>query len=115
MSARSGSGFQDDLVAERFELADVGALGTLGVAASVVEVGAEVVEASVRVGEQLPNDDQDGAADRDDRSLLAALAPTATTRRCSAPPWTPWPGSGRCPRRPRSTWTASMTAPRPPT
>jgi hypothetical protein len=40
--------------------------------AGVVVVGAEVVEVGVGVGEQVPDDDQDGAADRDDRSFLAA-------------------------------------------
>jgi hypothetical protein len=40
-----------DLVAERFELADVVALGALRVDAGVVEAGPQVVEAGVGVGE----------------------------------------------------------------
>ena len=40
-----------DLVAERFELADMVALGALWVDAGVVEAGAQVVEAGVGVGE----------------------------------------------------------------
>jgi hypothetical protein len=40
-----------DLVAERFELADVVALGALRVDVGVVEAGAQVVEAGVGVGE----------------------------------------------------------------
>ena len=46
----------------------------LRVDAGVVVVGAEVVEAGVGVGEQVPDDDQDGAADRDDGLLLAAAS-----------------------------------------
>ena len=46
-----GGGLKGDLVAERFELADVVALGALWVDAGVVEAGAQVVEAGVGVGE----------------------------------------------------------------
>jgi hypothetical protein len=46
-----GGGLKGDLVAERFELADVVALGALRVDAGVVEAGAQVVEAGVGVGE----------------------------------------------------------------
>ena len=60
-----GGGFQGDLVAEGFELADVVALGALRVDPGVVEASAQIVEASGRVGEQVPDDDQDGAGDRD--------------------------------------------------
>ena len=70
----SGGGFEGDLVAEGFELADVVALLAVGVDAAVVEVGAEVVEAGFGVGQQVPDDDQDGAADGDDGLLLAAAA-----------------------------------------
>ena len=59
-------------------MADVVALLAVGVDAGVVEVGAEVVEAGVGVGEQVPDDDQDGAADRDDGLLLAAAAGDAS-------------------------------------
>jgi hypothetical protein len=71
MGARSGGGFEGDLVAKGLELADVVALGALSVDAGVVEAGAQIVEAGGRVGQQVPDDDQDGAADRDD-GLLAA-------------------------------------------
>ena len=46
-----GGGLKGDLVAERFELADMVALGALWVDAGVVEAGAQVVEAGVGVGE----------------------------------------------------------------
>jgi hypothetical protein len=42
------------------ESADVVADGVFGADASVVEVGAEVDQASVLVAEQVPDDDQDG-------------------------------------------------------
>src|SRR5215211_9516532 len=71
MGARSGGGFEGDLVAKGLELADVVALGALSVDAGVVEASAQLVEAGGRVGQQVPDDDQDGAADRDD-GLLAA-------------------------------------------
>ena len=39
----------------------------------VVVVGAEVVVAGVGVGEQVPDDGEDGAADRDDGLQLARV------------------------------------------
>ena len=39
--------------------------------------------------------------------------PTATTRRCWVPPWTPWHALGHYPSSLRSIWTAAMTAARP--
>src|SRR4029450_8434387 len=68
---RSGGGFEGDLVAEHLQLADVVALGALSVEAGVIEANAEVVEMGLWVGQQVPGDDQDGPADRDDRSFLA--------------------------------------------
>ena len=66
MGARlSGGAFEDDRVAEGFELADVLAAKAVGVDAPGVEVRAEVGVAGVGVGEQVPDDDQDGAADGD--------------------------------------------------
>ena len=65
------AGSKGDLVAEGFELADVVALLALGADAGVVEVRAEVVEADFGVGQQVPDDDQDRAVDRDDGLLLA--------------------------------------------
>src|SRR5215211_3500907 len=70
--ARSSGGFEGDLVAEGLELADVVALGAFGTDTGVVEAGAEVLEVGLWVGQQVPGDDQDGPADRDDRSSLAA-------------------------------------------
>jgi len=61
----SGGAFEDDGVAEGFELADVLAAKAVGVDAPGVEVRAEVGVAGVGVGEQVPDDDQDGAADGD--------------------------------------------------
>jgi hypothetical protein len=68
---RSGAGLEGDLVAENLQLADVVALGAFGTDPGVVEANAEVVEMGLWVGQQVPGDDQDGPADRDDRSFLA--------------------------------------------
>ena len=46
----SGGGFKGDLGAQGFALADVGALLVVSADPGVVAVGAEVVEARVRVG-----------------------------------------------------------------
>src|SRR5215218_5755027 len=51
LHADSGGGFEGDLVAEGFELADVVALGALSVEAGVVEAGAQVLEPCGRVGQ----------------------------------------------------------------
>src|SRR5829696_5842163 len=67
-----GGGLEGDLVAECLELADVVALGALCVDAGVGEAGAQVMEAGGGVSEQVPDDDQDGAADRDDGLVGAA-------------------------------------------
>jgi hypothetical protein len=40
----------------------------------VVVVGAEVVEGNGVIAEEVPGDDQDGSADRDDSSFLATPA-----------------------------------------
>ena len=83
---RSGGGLQGDSVAECFELAEVVALLALSVDAGVVEAGAKIMEAGGGVGQQMPDDDQNGAADRDDGSLGAAPPgdPGADPRRRSA-------------------------------
>src|SRR5215472_12472274 len=72
--AGSGGGLEGDGVAEGFELADVVALAAFGVDAAGVVAGPEVAELGVGVGEQVPGDDQDGAADGDDGALGAAAA-----------------------------------------
>lgn len=54
-------------------MADVVAFLAFRADAVVVEVGAEVVEAGVGVRQQVPDDDQDRAADRDDGLFLALL------------------------------------------
>ena len=61
-----------DAVAERRQLGEVVANSPLGVDASRVVVGAEVVVAGTGVGQQVPDDDQDGPGDRDERLQLAA-------------------------------------------
>ena len=66
------------MVAECFELADVVASIGVGVDVAVVVVGAELVEAGVGVGEQVPDDHQHGAADRDDDLLCASSAGEAS-------------------------------------
>src|SRR3954451_9896272 len=73
----SGGGLDGDLVAEGFELVDVGAFLAFGVDPLVVEVGSEVVVAGLGIGQQMPDDDQDGAADGDDGLLRAAAASDA--------------------------------------
>jgi hypothetical protein len=71
---RSGCGVEGDGVAEGVELSDVVADLAFGVGAGGVVVRTEVDELGLIVGEQRPDDDQDRAADRDDRSFLAAAA-----------------------------------------
>ena len=67
---RDGSGGEylrrgrGDGVAEGFELADQVADLALLIDVGVVPAGAEVVEAGGAVGEQVEDDDQDGAGDR---------------------------------------------------
>jgi hypothetical protein len=73
----SGRGFEGDLVAECLELADVVASFGLGVDVAVVVIGAELVEAGVGVGEQVPDDHEDRAADRDNGLHLASSAGNA--------------------------------------
>jgi hypothetical protein len=68
----SGGGFEGDAEAQRGELADVVADLAGGVDAMGVVVGSQVVEACGRVGQQVPNDDQDRARDRDEGFELAA-------------------------------------------
>jgi hypothetical protein len=70
----SGGGLEGDGVAEGFELADVAELAAFGVDAGGVVAGAEVVEVRVGVGEQVPGDHQDRAAEGDDGALGAAAA-----------------------------------------
>src|SRR4051812_49678278 len=69
---RSGCWVEGHGESESLKFADVVADLALGVGAGVVVAGAEVDEVDVLIGEQLPDDGQDGAADRDDGSLLAA-------------------------------------------
>src|SRR5258705_3094471 len=70
----SGCGLEGDGVAEGFELADVASFAAFGVDAGGVEVGAEIVETCGVLGEQVPDDDQQGSADRDDGFLAATSA-----------------------------------------
>ena len=68
----SGGGFEGDPVAEGGELGDVVTHAAFDVDAAGVVVGSEVAEAGEGVGEQVPDDDQDGAGDRDQGLELAA-------------------------------------------
>ena len=86
MGAGSGGGFQGDLVAQRLELTDVVALGAVGTDAGVVEAGAEVVEAGLGVGQQVPGDDQD---DRP-TATIAFLAPRRRAMRRKRSPRKVW-------------------------
>jgi hypothetical protein len=56
---------QGDGVAEGLELTDQAAGLAAGVDAAGVVVGAQVAEAGGGVGQQVPDDDQDGAGDGD--------------------------------------------------
>jgi hypothetical protein len=67
-------GLEGDFVAEGLELADVVTHLAVEVDSGVVVVGAQVVELGVVVAEQVPSNDQDGSADRDDGSLIAGPA-----------------------------------------
>ena len=53
----SGGGFEGDLVAECFELVDVGSVLAFRADAVVVEVRAEVVVAGLGVRQQVPDDE----------------------------------------------------------
>ena len=55
--------FEEDYVAEGYELADVVAPAAVGIDAGGVEVRAEVGVAGFGVGQQMPDDDQDRPAD----------------------------------------------------
>ncbi len=50
-AAGSGGGLKGDVVAERFQLADVVALDRFGASSLVVEVGAQVVEVGLLLGQ----------------------------------------------------------------
>jgi len=63
---------EGDVVAHGGELGDVVAHPALGVDEAVVVVGSQVAEAGERVGEQVPDDDEDGSGDRDQGFELAA-------------------------------------------
>ena len=78
LAGRSGGGFESDVEAKGFELSDVVACLGGGVEVSVVVVGAEIVEPSVGVGEQVPDDHQHGASDRDHGFLLATTPDDAS-------------------------------------
>jgi hypothetical protein len=55
-------------------LVDVIAFAAFGVDPAVVKAGAQIGVAGLRVGQQVPGDDQDGAADGDDGFLGTAAA-----------------------------------------
>ena len=67
----SRGGFEGDFVAECFELGDEAALAG-DRAASLLEVVGSQVGVGLAGGEQVPDDDQDRAANRDDGLLLTA-------------------------------------------
>ncbi len=63
---------------EGVQATDVVAPGALGAGPGVGVVGSEIGEGGLLVGQQVPDDDQDGLADRDDGFLLA---PAPASRR----------------------------------
>ena len=67
-----GGGFDGDPVAHRGELGDVVARPAFEVDAAGVVVDAEVAEAGGGVGQQVPDDDEDGARNGDEGLELAA-------------------------------------------
>jgi hypothetical protein len=69
----SGGGFEGDPVAEGRELGDVVADASLGDDAVGVVIGAEVVEAGGGVGEQVSDDDEEGARGLGSRCAATAL------------------------------------------
>src|SRR5215475_4867751 len=73
-TALSGGVGEGDGESERFELADVVAGFLVFVGAAGVIAGAEFAEAGGAAGEQVPDDDQDGAGDGDQGFELAAAA-----------------------------------------
>src|SRR5689334_25285189 len=101
LSPAAGSGGvlaedDDDVVAEGFELA----AGVAGLAAAVgvpgMPAGSEVAVAGGGVAEQVPDDDQDGPADR-----AAGLLPPRLRRDAKRDGGTARPGTCRCSRRRR--------------
>src|SRR5258705_2119153 len=68
----SGGGFEGDSVAQGGELGDVVAHAAFDVDAAGVVVGSEIMEPGEGVSEQVADDDQDGAGDRDQGLELAA-------------------------------------------
>jgi hypothetical protein len=69
----SGRGCEGDGVAECFELADVAAFLDVRVCAAAEVIGAEITEPGVRILQQVPDDDEDGASDqRESASAKAA-------------------------------------------
>ena len=73
----SGSLGDGDGEAEGLDLLDVVAELAVGIEAGLVVAGAEVGEPGGGVGEQVPDDDQDGAGDGDLGFGLAAAAQDA--------------------------------------
>ncbi|GAB7184563.1 hypothetical protein ATKI12_6373 [Kitasatospora sp. Ki12] len=64
-------GGEGDLVAELFELPDEDAGLAGGIAEAVVPLGAEVLVGGVGAVDQVPGDDEDGAGDGDQGSVVA--------------------------------------------
>lgn len=69
----SGCGFDGDLEAHGFELADESALLGFGISTPVEPVGAELLIGDA-LAEDVPGDDEDGVADGDGSLLLASAA-----------------------------------------
>jgi hypothetical protein len=98
----SGCGGEGDAVAECFELADVVDLAPFGTDPVVEELGAKIAVAAGGVGEQVPDDDEDGAGDGDEGlelSHASGEAAVSGAEECE-PPRVQWrassPGGGCC-------------------
>src|SRR6185436_21177059 len=72
-----GGGSECDRVAEGFELSNVAALLGSRIDVSGVVVGAQIPISGVWIVQQVPDDDQDGATDRDDCSGLSTTSGNA--------------------------------------
>ena len=77
----SGGGFEGDPVAHGGQLGDVSTHPAFDVDAAGVVIGSEFAEAGSGVVEQVPDDDQDGAGDRDQGLEFAAAFDDAPVQR----------------------------------
>lgn len=78
----SGRGNERDRVAEGFELSNVTALLGSRIDVSLVMIDAQILVASVWIFQQVPDDHQDGAPDRNHRPGLTTTSGDAPVAGC---------------------------------